>query len=141
MLKFTSAEKAIQLLFTSKGFDNVLHAVKIITSGNGSVTAELKVDEEHLNLVGMMHGGFSATLVDVVSGIGLLTHKVGLRPSVSINMNLDYLSSAKVGDTIQIISDTLKAGNNLAFLQIEIKNKETGVILVKGTHTKFLLGK
>ncbi|KAI4460166.1 thioesterase superfamily member-related [Holotrichia oblita] len=140
MLKFTSAEKAIQLLYSSKGFDRVIHAVKIITTGNGSVTAELKVEEEHLNLVGNLHGGLSATLVDVISGIGLLTHKIGLRPSVSVNMNLSYYTGAKSGDTIQIISETLKAGNNLAFLQIEIKNKETGATLVKGTHTKFLLG-
>lgn len=35
-----------------------------------------------------MHGGLSATLVDVISGIGLLTHKAGLKPAVSVNMNL-----------------------------------------------------
>lgn len=51
-----------------------------------------------------------------------------------------YLSGAKPGDTVQIISETLKTGKSLAFLEVEIKNKETGLVLVKGSHTKYIIG-
>ncbi|KAK9679010.1 Thioesterase superfamily [Popillia japonica] len=139
-LTAATAEKAINIIRNSKGFDRVLKAVKIITASNGSVTAELKIEDEHLNVMGTMHGGLSATLVDVISGIGLLTHKAGLKPAVSVNMNLSYLSGAKPGDTVQIISETLKTGKSLAFLEVEIKNKETGLVLVKGSHTKYIIG-
>ncbi|KAI4460181.1 thioesterase superfamily member-related [Holotrichia oblita] len=126
-----SAEKAINIIRNSKGFDKVLKAVKIISASNGSVTAELKVEEEHVNVMGTMHGGLSATLVDVISSMGLLTHQAGLKPAVSVNMNLSYFSAAKLGDTVQIVAETLKTGKSLAFLEVMIKNKETGAVLVK----------
>lgn len=38
-----------------------------------------------------------------------------------------------------ISSKTLKAGKSLAFLEVYITNKKSGEVLVKGSHTKFLL--
>ena len=46
---------------------------------------------------------------------------------------------AKIDDSILIEAKTLRAGKNLAFLEVEIKNKDTGDLLVKGSHTKYLL--
>lgn len=50
-----------------------------------------------------------------------------------------YIKGAKVGDEIEINANTVKVGKSLAFLEVLIKNKQTGDILVKGSHTKFLL--
>ncbi|KRT81508.1 hypothetical protein AMK59_5515 [Oryctes borbonicus] len=135
------ADKMTKLLLNSKGFDTHCHAVKILTAGNGSIKAELKVANEHVNILGGLHGGYTATLVDVISSLGLLSHEKGLKPSVSVNMNINYLSGAKEGDTVEIFANTLKVGKSLAFLQVELKNKATGVLLAKGSHTKFLLDK
>ncbi|GJQ81633.1 hypothetical protein Trydic_g8512 [Trypoxylus dichotomus] len=136
-----AADKLTKFLLDSKGFDKICHSVKVLTASNGSLKAELKVTSEHVNIVGGLHGGYIATLVDVLSSLGLLSHEKGLKPSVSVNMNINYLSSAKEGDTVEILSNTLKVGKTLAFLNVELKNKETGVLLAKGSHTKFLLDK
>lgn len=62
--------------------------VKLISAGDGNCSVSLNVEDEHLNIMGNLHGGCSATLVDVVSSWALLTHEKGLAPSVSVNMNL-----------------------------------------------------
>ena len=51
---------------------------------------------------------------------------------------LRYLKAAKDGETIVIDCNTLKAGKTLAFLDIDIKKKETGELVAKGSHTKFI---
>lgn len=50
-----------------------------------------------------------------------------------------YCQGAKIGEDILIEAKTLRAGKKLAFLEVEITNKETGNLLVKATHTKYLL--
>lgn len=49
------------------------------------------------------------------------------------------MRGAKVGDEIVIDANTQKVGKNLAFLEVSITNKHTGDLLVKGSHTKYLL--
>ena len=48
--------------------------------------------------------------------------------------------AAKLGEQIEIEARTVKKGRTLAFLECEIRNAETGAILVKGNHTKFIGG-
>lgn len=50
-----------------------------------------------------------------------------------------YIKGAQVGDEIVISSKTLRSGKTLAFLEVLITNKKSGDVLVKGSHTKFLL--
>lgn len=87
--------------------------------------------------MGTLHGGFSAHLVDTVTTLALMTHPEGT-PGVSVDMNLTYLKAAKVGEEILIEARILRRGRTLAFLECEIKNKDTGSLLVKGSHTKFV---
>lgn len=122
----------------SERYDQVLKKLKFLTVGNGNCVAELKVEKEHTNPMGGLHGGLSATLVDNVSTYALMSHANGERPNVSVNMQMEYLKSAKEGDEILIDAKTLKAGKTLAFLAVEIKNKASGDVLVRGSHTKFL---
>lgn len=46
----------------------------------------MKVQKEHINLMGGLHGGFFATLIDAVSSWGLFT-AIGIH-SVSVNMHI-----------------------------------------------------
>ncbi|XP_050306461.1 acyl-coenzyme A thioesterase 13-like [Anthonomus grandis grandis] len=123
----------------AKNFDRVLNKVTVTSLGNGKCTAEMKVEEEHSNALGGLHGGLSATLVDCISTYALVTHKYGAVPNVSVHINTEYLKGAKIGDEIEISADTLKVGKTLAFLEVLIKEKKTGALLVKGSHTKFLI--
>lgn len=61
--------------------------LKITTAEDGRCVAELKVEEEHTNPMGGLHGGLSATLIDDVSSWGLFTHKNAGVPSVSVDLH------------------------------------------------------
>ncbi|KAJ3640861.1 hypothetical protein Zmor_027396 [Zophobas morio] len=127
----------LKFVQNTKSFDKVLKNVNILSLGAGKCTAELKVDEEHTNPMGGLHGGLSATLVDCVSTYALMT-KIPAR-HVSVDIHMSYLKGASIGDDILIEADVVKSGKSLAFLEVQIKNKKTGDILVKGSHTKFIM--
>lgn len=59
-----------------------------MSAENGKCLAELKVLQEHANVLGGLHGGLSATLVDSISSYALLTHEKGGVASVSVDINL-----------------------------------------------------
>ncbi|GJQ81634.1 hypothetical protein Trydic_g8513 [Trypoxylus dichotomus] len=134
----SAVDKVTKILLNLKGFDKICHSIKILTAGNGSIKAELKVTSEHVNTMGTLHGGYIATLVDVVSSLGLFSHERGFKNQATVNININYLSSAKEGDTVEILSNTLKLGKTLAFMRVELKNKETGILFANGSHTMYL---
>jgi len=106
----------------------------------GRCVVELKVEPEHANMYGTLHGGFSATLVDAVTSYALVTDDIeSLRNlGVSVHLGLEYMKAAKVGAEIVVDATVTKRGKSLAFLTAEIRNKADNQLLVKGSHTKFL---
>ena len=65
----------------------ILLQVKIVGGGEGTCEAEFCVEKEHTNVRGLLHGGFSACLVDSVSTMALLSHSRQV-PGVSVNLNV-----------------------------------------------------
>ena len=79
----------------------------------------------------------SATLIDSVSTLAL-TSDQNFSYGVSVNMDISYVKAAKLGEEVLIEAKVLKRGKTLAFLDCELRNKATGDLLVKGSHTKFI---
>ena len=105
----------------------------------GRCVAALVIDEEHTNKGGTLHGGFSALLVDNISTLALtLPDGQPFSYGVSVNMDLSYLKAAKLGEEILIEANVLKRGRTLAFLEVELRNRSTNELLVKGSHTKYI---
>ena len=63
----------------------------IIEAGGGRCICELKVGEEHQNRGGMLHGGMTATLVDVVSTAALMSND-NTGPGVSVDLTVSSVS-------------------------------------------------
>jgi uncharacterized protein (TIGR00369 family) len=75
-----------------------------------------EVREPHCNARGFLHGGVLASMCDNAMGLSL---GATLSPSkvniVTVNLALDYLGSAKIGDAILIAPRVLRTGNSLGF--------------------------
>ena len=56
-------------------------------ASHGKVVCEVTVEKDHLNRNGGMHGGFTATLVDQITAIAVMT-KEGQLPGVSVDLNV-----------------------------------------------------
>lgn len=56
----------------------------------------------------------------------------------SVNFDFSYLKGAREGDTVVIDAKTIKTGKTLAYLECELRNKNTGHIIAKGSQTKYI---
>lgn len=141
--------KSLKNLVALGRFDRVLSKVEILSVENGKMTAEMTVTDEHANVSGTMHGGMTATIIDQVSSMALASayikniddwkdKPIAKIASASVELSVSYFNPAKIGDVIIIESETLKAGRQLAFLEVTISSKETRKIIAKGKHTKFV---
>ncbi|KAL2811166.1 HotDog domain-containing protein [Aspergillus granulosus] len=120
-------------------YDFLLGDVDIYHAEEGSFFARIQVAPKHLNSKGGLHGVFSACVTDWAGGLAIAS--CGLESTgVSTNINVSYLSSAVVGDWLEIKGYANKVGRTLAFTTITIsKCTSSGETLVaQGSHTKYL---
>ncbi|KAM9666008.1 acyl-coenzyme A thioesterase 13 [Trichechus inunguis] len=118
-------------------FDRVLEKVTLVSHAPGRVVCEMKVEEEHANVGGTLHGGLTATIVDDISTLALLCTERGVA-GVSANLDITYMSPAKIGEDVVITAYVLRQGKTLAFASVDLTNKATGKLIAQGRHIKYL---
>ncbi|KAK2080531.1 hypothetical protein QBZ16_000384 [Prototheca wickerhamii] len=79
---------------------SALQGIYDIKARPGAITARMKVLEGHRNFMGNLHGGCTATLVDVVGSAALCTTTA--KPHVSLSITTNYLRGAPLGSTIRV---------------------------------------
>uniref|UniRef100_H0WBH9 Acyl-coenzyme A thioesterase 13 n=2 Tax=Cavia porcellus TaxID=10141 RepID=H0WBH9_CAVPO len=132
-----NVREVMKFMTRAPGFDRVWEKVTLVSAAPEKVICEMKVEEEHANKQGTLHGGFTATLIDSISTMALLFTERGV-PGVSVDMNITYMSPAKIGEEIVITANILKQGKTLAFASVDVTNKATGKLIAQGRHTKHL---
>ncbi|KAF4100289.1 acyl-coenzyme A thioesterase 13 [Onychostoma macrolepis] len=136
-MSLNSIKQIMRAMVDSPGFDRVLSKVEVLSAAPGKVVCELKVEEEHTNRGGTLHGGLTATLVDVISTTAIMYSERGA-PGVSVDMNITYMNAAKIGEDVLITAQVLKQGRTLAFATVDLTNKANGKLIAQGRHTKHL---
>ena len=98
---------------------------------HGYTKIEYEVREEFCNPGRILHGGISSLMLDEV--IGLANFALGSEYLMSsINLNVDFLSSVKLGEKVQVEAKLIRSGSNLNHWEAVIKN-ESGKIVAKAT--------
>ncbi len=87
--------------------------------GENSVKVAHIVRPEMTNPAGILHGGMIATMLDDVMG---MTVMVKYNPNFThfystINLQIDYLASAREGATVIATSNIVKAGNKIIYVE------------------------
>ncbi len=108
---------------------------KVIAAEEGHLIIGFSVREDMTNPIGIMHGGVIAGMIDdtigmVVSSLGFETY------SVSVNLNIDYLSGGKVGDDLTVEAKVVRKGNSLVHTECSVHNQK-GTLIAKGTANLF----
>ena len=85
-------------------------------SSDRAIELFVEVRAAHCNARGILHGGVLAALCDNVMGLSLHT-VLGKDQTniVTINLALDYIGSAKIGDSLLIVPRVLRAGGSIGF--------------------------
>jgi acyl-coenzyme A thioesterase 13 len=118
--------------------------VRLTHASKGLIIARLPITSAHLNSSGSIHGGVSATIVDWAGGLAIASWDLRNATGVSVDINVSYLSGARLGDEIEIEGKAEKVGGSLAFTEVgiwKVKDGARGDCIALGRHTKFVRAK
>lgn len=79
---------------------------------DSKVVVTLEVQEHHLNLIGIMHGGVHATLLDSAMGILAMTARPG-EGVVTSSLNIHFTSPVRIGKVTVIAEILHKSGKTI----------------------------
>tara|TARA_B100001057_G_scaffold294830_1_gene294939 strand:+ start:138 stop:536 length:399 start_codon:yes stop_codon:yes gene_type:complete len=81
------------------------------------------ITKNHLNAIGITHGGYLSALID--SGAGTAAHRAaGKVPCVTISLDIKFIGTSKEGDEIVGVTRILKKTKTLIFLFCELRCKK-----------------
>jgi len=105
----------------------------------GRVVLELIVDEDMLNILGSMHGGCSAYLVDICTTMAISAFRHSSMDgnrglNVSQTLNIIYHSPAALDDKLRIVNTTMTVGGRAMSARCEIWNETHHRLVVTGSH-------
>lgn len=79
----------------------------------------------------ILHGGIASLMLDDVIGMGNFV--VGSEYLMtSINLNVDFLSAAQIGETLEVTAKLIRSGSNLNHWEAIIR-KESGKFVAKAS--------
>jgi len=93
----------------------------------------VRVDEQHLNLLGICHGGVLMTLADIAAASGVNHARGEQGGSPTINLSVDFISSGKRGDWLQADTSSVTVKRRLGFCNGLICNDRGIVARFNGT--------
>ena len=89
------------------------------------------INENHLNVAGITHGGYLSALID--AGAGTAAHRsADNSPCVTISLDLKFIGASKIGDEIVGNVKILKKTKTLVFLFCELRCKEKIIASASG---------
>ena len=75
----------------------------------------IRLTNEHLNKIGVAHGGTMMTIADNAFGDAILAHYDHPVAFVTVTLNSEFLSAAKAGDWVEARVNIHRAGKRMIF--------------------------
>lgn len=93
----------------------------LVEAGEGYLVAEYEVRPDFLNPMGVMHGGVYAVMMDDLMGAVVFSLDNEFL-FTTVNLAVDYLSSAKSGEKVRLKAEVIKAGKNIIHCECKLYN-------------------
>jgi uncharacterized protein (TIGR00369 family) len=106
----------------------------------GSVSFEGTPGEEHYNPIGVVHGGYAATLLDSVIGCAVHTTLPAGAGYTSLTLEVKYVRPiTRETGRVRADAEVLHRGRRQATAEARLVDAETGKLLAHGTGTCMIL--
>jgi acyl-coenzyme A thioesterase 13 len=93
----------------------------------GHLVAEYTVRDDMTNPAGVLHGGAATAILDDL--IGAMVFTLGREYAfTSVNLTIDFLHAARLGDTVTATADLVRAGKNIIHCEGRIVGDDGKVI-------------
>ena len=103
----------------------------LISAEEGQLVFSYIVREEMTNPMQTLHGGITAAIID--DALGATVFSLGNSHAyTTVNLAIDYFSSAKTGDTIIAETSIVKKGNKIMNAQCEVWNEDHSRMIALG---------
>ena len=89
--------------------------------GDGMATVQMTPTEDMANHAGFVHGGMISTLADSAMGRSLRTLVPGVARAMSFDLKLNFISAAKVGETLRAVGRVIHAGRRTAVAECRVE--------------------
>jgi uncharacterized protein (TIGR00369 family) len=100
---------------------------------NAAVFIGLRLAKPHTNSKGLIHGGLIAALADNAMGYSC-GQVMGWKNSLlTINLAVDYVGTAEIGQWLSIEPEVIRTGNTICFVQSLIKADDAVIARANGT--------
>lgn len=108
----------------------------VLIAEQGTLEFEYFVRSEWLNPAGNLHGGVTAAIIDDIIGATVFSLN---EPNfyTTINIAVDYFSSAKADEKIIAKTHIIKKGKQFINVHCEVWNSDKSRMLAKGTSNLF----
>lgn len=115
------------------GFWDLMKMVPIPPSRPGGPgRVRLKVGEEHLRSLGLMHGGVAAAILDSFMGRAAFAGSPPGHHLVTIQLNVHFIKAARAGDTLIADGEVQHNGRRTAVVRSELRT-EQGTLIATGS--------
>ncbi|XAR60700.1 Acyl-CoA hydrolase [Bertholletia excelsa] len=113
----------------------ILKGIRVDRVESGQAYCTFKVPPRHVDRNGNLAPGAIANLVDELGAAAI--HLEGLPMSVSVDMSISFLSSAKVDDELEITARALGQKGGYFGTHVLIRNRANGEVVAEGRHSLF----
>lgn len=96
----------------------------------------LYVDSRHINPEGFVHGGLLSAFMDYVFYVNARNRLSDTIVSPTIDLQLQFIAAAKLGDTLEGKSTVLRETRDLLFLRGEVYADDNLIVAGSGVYKK-----
>ncbi len=95
-----------------------------------------KIKKIHLNRAGITHGGFLAGIIDAGSGTAVHRAAGNKQVCVTISLDIKFIGSSGIGDTIIGDVEIQKVTNSLIFMRCKLSSNKNLIAIGTGVWKK-----
>jgi uncharacterized protein (TIGR00369 family) len=90
----------------------------------GRAEVSLEVRDEHLNLMGTLHGGVIASLADTATGVAMHSALEHGWTHTTTSIQLTFLAPGRVGDEVRARGRVIKRGRRFGYAEADVERSD-----------------
>jgi uncharacterized protein (TIGR00369 family) len=102
--------------------------------GDGTALLSLDVREDHLNLMGGLHGGVISSLGDAATGIAMHAALDEGWTHVTTSFQVTFLAAGRLGDRILARGRVVKRGRRFGYAEADVE-RDDGTLIARAAAT------
>jgi uncharacterized protein (TIGR00369 family) len=113
-----------------------LHAIRMepLEIGEGTGSLRIILEDQHLRVGAIMHGGVAAALLDTALGLAAATKAPKQHDVVTAQLNINYIKAARIGDELIGSGEVVHSGRRTCVARADVRTA-SGELVATGSGT------